>query len=126
MRPGRCVGAGGVVRRVAGPAVGGGGRRVDGRDSQGGPLHFELPERKTGQSPLAGSVPASSAVLLTRDELKLHERESIVAALTQSRGKIFGVNGASELLGMIPTTLASRIKALGIEKPSLGHHGFGV
>lgn len=54
---------------------------------------------------------------LTRAELKRQERDSIVAALKQTHGKIFGVDGAAELLGMKPTTLASRLKALGIAKP---------
>ena len=57
-----------------------------------------------------------SAGLLTRDELKRQERESIAAALEQAGGKVFGVGGAAELLGMRPTTLASRIKALRIQK----------
>ncbi len=54
--------------------------------------------------------------MLTRVEHKRQERESIIAALNQSGGKIFGADGAAELLGMKPTTLASRIKALGIQK----------
>jgi transcriptional regulator with GAF, ATPase, and Fis domain len=50
----------------------------------------------------------------TRAELRQVEKENIAAALAQSNGKIFGANGAAALLGMRPTTLASRIKALGI------------
>lgn len=44
------------------------------------------------------------------------ERESIVHALELTKGKIFGPDGAAELLGMKPTTLASRIEALGIKR----------
>jgi transcriptional regulator with GAF, ATPase, and Fis domain len=54
--------------------------------------------------------------MLTRSELKERERESLVAALAQTRGKIFGPDGAAALLGMKPTTLASRIKVLGIQR----------
>jgi transcriptional regulator with GAF, ATPase, and Fis domain len=54
--------------------------------------------------------------MLTRDELKRQERESIIAALAQTGGRIFGAGGAAELLGMKATTLASRIKALRIER----------
>ncbi len=39
-----------------------------------------------------------------------------MAALQQTGGKIFGPDGAAELLGMKPTTLASRIAALGLER----------
>jgi transcriptional regulator with GAF, ATPase, and Fis domain len=79
-------------------------------------LRFELPEAKTAETTKPHKLVTPSA-MLTRDELKRHERESIVAALKQSGGKIFGADGAAELLGMKPTTLASRIKALKISRP---------
>jgi DNA-binding NtrC family response regulator len=84
--------------------------------SQGGPLRFELPEPQTTEASKASkaSKAVAATAMLTRDELKRHERESIVAALKQSGGKIFGPGGAAELLGMKPTTLASRIQALKI------------
>jgi formate hydrogenlyase transcriptional activator len=84
--------------------------------SQHGPLQFDLPEAMTLQSPIALQPIAPTAVLLTRDELKRRERESIAAALKQTGGKIFGPDGAADLLGMRPTTLASRIKALGLSR----------
>ena len=84
--------------------------------SQGGPLRFELPAAAPDESSHKKSPPLNPSKLLTRDELKRHERESIAAALKQTGGKIFGTGGAAELLGMKPTTLASRIKALGIKK----------
>ena len=56
---------------------------------------------------------------MTRDEWKRQERESIAAALRQANGKVFGSDGAAELMGMKPTTLASRIKALGIKRGAL-------
>jgi transcriptional regulator with GAF, ATPase, and Fis domain len=48
--------------------------------------------------------------------LRLLERRTIEAALTQTRGRVFGPRGAAMLLGMKPTTLASRIKVLRIER----------
>jgi transcriptional regulator with GAF, ATPase, and Fis domain len=87
--------------------------------SQGGPLQFELAEARSVDSikkDKVVQVVQPSAGLLTRDELKRQERESIAAALKQAGGRVFGANGAAELLGMKPTTLASRIKALGIRK----------
>lgn len=54
--------------------------------------------------------------LLTRDELRSRERTSIIAALEKSDYKIYGKQGAAEILGMKPTTLASRMKALGIKR----------
>jgi PAS domain S-box-containing protein len=52
----------------------------------------------------------------TARELEELERQNIVAALTSTEWKIAGENGAAQLLGMKPTTLSSRIKALGIER----------
>jgi transcriptional regulator with GAF, ATPase, and Fis domain len=54
--------------------------------------------------------------LLTRDELKRQERDNIAAALKQTGGKVFGPDGAAELLRMKPTTLATRIKALRLDR----------
>jgi len=58
--------------------------------------------------------PDETNSILTREDWKRKERESITAALKQSDGKVFGPGGAAELLNMKPTTLASRIKALGV------------
>lgn len=86
--------------------------------SQGGPLSFDLacPARPTRNL----AAHAATAEILTRDELKRRERESIIAALARSGGRIFGADGAAELLGMKPTTLASRIKALGLDRRAGG------
>ena len=47
----------------------------------------------------------SKPAVLTRDELKRQERESIATALKQTGGKVFGPRGAAELLGMKPQPL---------------------
>ena len=84
--------------------------------AQSGPLHFELPTTDTPRSTPAKTTPGDTAEFLTREDWKRHERVSITAALKQSGGKVFGPGGAAELLNMKPTTLASRIKALRIQK----------
>ncbi|NMH86149.1 sigma 54-interacting transcriptional regulator [Flavivirga algicola] len=55
--------------------------------------------------------------ILTSKELVALERENILKALKQTKWKISGINGAASLLQLPPTTLTSRIKALGIERP---------
>lgn len=82
--------------------------------AEGGRLTIELPTA----SPPAGRVlptpvPAASKIL-TDAELRQLEADNIRAALKQTKGKVSGMGGAAELLGMKPTTLASRIKSLGI------------
>jgi len=83
---------------------------------QGGP--FEIPlesvARQKALPPAAGTP--SEPSLLTRDELKRLERESISRALQQANGKVSGPGGAAELLGLKPTTLASRIATLGLKE----------
>ena len=84
--------------------------------SQGGTLDIHVPSSTSRHLgvPSAPAPPASQVA--TRQDLKRQERENIAQALRLRKGKIFGPNGAAVLLGMKPTTLASRIKALGIKK----------
>jgi transcriptional regulator with GAF, ATPase, and Fis domain len=55
--------------------------------------------------------------VLTEAEVRRLEADNIRRALRQASGKVSGPGGAAELLGMKPTTLASRIKALGLGRP---------
>jgi formate hydrogenlyase transcriptional activator len=52
--------------------------------------------------------------IMTYTEVKHLERENLIVALQATNYKIYGAGGAAELLGVKPTTLASRIKALKI------------
>jgi transcriptional regulator with GAF, ATPase, and Fis domain len=81
--------------------------------AQNGPLIFDAPAPRT---PSRSAEAAPGLPMLTRAELKQRERESIGAALAQTGGRVFGRDGAAALLGMKPTTLVSRIKALGLTR----------
>ena len=59
----------------------------------------------------------AGSAIETEAQRKQRERANIEAALVASAGRIYGPGGAAELLGMKATTLASRIKALGIRRP---------
>ena len=80
--------------------------------ARGGPLRFEELEAGAALEPAPRSrdTPAPR----TEADLKRAAREAIEAALRESEGQIYGRGGAAERLGLPPTTLASRIKALGI------------
>jgi transcriptional regulator with GAF, ATPase, and Fis domain len=52
----------------------------------------------------------------TAKELEELERNNIIAALKVAEWKIAGEKGAAQLLGVKPTTLSSRMKALNIER----------
>jgi len=70
-------------------------------------------------------APSSKAVdeantvreFFTEPEMRQRERQNLLTVLKKSGWKIKGVNGAAELLGVKPTTLLSRIKKMGLERP---------
>jgi transcriptional regulator with PAS, ATPase and Fis domain len=61
--------------------------------------------------------PVNETKILTSKELIQLEKENILKALKQTKWKISGANGAAEILQLKPTTLTSKIKVLGIERP---------
>ena len=63
------------------------------------------------------SAETKSDKILNSKELIELERKNILKALRQTKWKISGKEGAAELLQLRPTTLASKIKSLGIERP---------
>lgn len=84
--------------------------------AQNGRLRIDLPDHHASEIQVVARRPKSGVTpaILTDEEMRDQERSNIAAALTASRGKIFGKGGAAELLAIKPTTLASRIKALRI------------
>ena len=68
-------------------------------------------------APMAAAATASvpERGVQTEAEKKEQERRNILRALEQCRGRVFGEQGAAALLGVKPTTLASRIARLNIE-----------
>jgi transcriptional regulator with GAF, ATPase, and Fis domain len=67
----------------------------------------------------ATAVPDSdmAEVILTDRECRARERANLMKALQHTDGRIYGAGGAAELLGINPTTLASRLRALKITPP---------
>jgi len=65
-----------------------------------------------------GRAPAAGEGILTEDEIRELQRNNLAAALEKTRWKVAGKDGAAELLGVKPTTLADRIKAYKLSKPA--------
>ncbi|MBA4018949.1 MAG: hydrogenase [Pirellula sp.] len=82
--------------------------------SLGSRLNIELPSppQTAAKQPV---VSGGFDDVRTDAQMRRLEADNIRAALAASQGKVSGPGGAAELLGMKPTTLASRIKSLGIE-----------
>jgi transcriptional regulator with GAF, ATPase, and Fis domain len=84
----------------------------------GNRLHLDLPvtDRAARSAPVAPTAPATSEAdpILTAGEIAALERANILRAMRATNGKIYGEDGAAKLLGLKPTTLASRMKALGL------------
>jgi PAS domain S-box-containing protein len=55
--------------------------------------------------------------LRTRQDLRELERNTVVRALEEAKWKVSGAGGAARALGVPPSTLQSRMKALQIERP---------
>jgi transcriptional regulator with GAF, ATPase, and Fis domain len=81
-----------------------------------GRLHFDLPANLARP---ARAIPQPATQILNAAEQREHEIANILAALQKTNGKVFGPHGAAKLLGLKPTTLASRIQALGLKKQFL-------
>ena len=97
--------------------------------SRGDQLHLELPSMTSLQARVPASAtpgaptgpgagaPNAEDGFLTECERRERDRALIARALQQCGGKVFGPGGAAELLGVKPTTLASRIKRWNIRRP---------
>ncbi len=87
--------------------------------STDGKLRFDLPKETPKQREQQIAATATARIL-TAAELRELEANNIRSALATAKGRIYGENGAAALLAMKPTTLASRMKALGIASASSG------
>lgn len=100
--------------------------------SRGGALRLDLSLPETGVvSPASVPAPANnalastgagqaSATFLTEAEMKEQQRSNLIAALNAANWRISGKGGAADRLGMRPTTLTDRIRALRIKRPAPG------
>ena len=83
--------------------------------SRDGRLNLDraLPESVNAIAAALANDDADPKRVRTAKELEELERNNIIAALRASDWKVAGQNGAAQLLGVKPTTLSSRMKALG-------------
>ncbi|MBT3200307.1 MAG: sigma 54-interacting transcriptional regulator [Phycisphaerales bacterium] len=82
-----------------------------------GVLRIDLPRETQEALKSPGDSTDGAPQVITDDEIRQLERRNIIAALRRTKWKIGGRGGAAELLAIRPTTLASRMKAMKIERP---------
>ena len=78
-------------------------------------LNFDFLVKETefvGDSPTVQVSPA----LMTAQEQKALERSNLINALKHCQGKIYGEDGAAQLLGIKPTTFASKLKKYALNR----------
>jgi DNA-binding NtrC family response regulator len=88
--------------------------------SRGGALNFDLPASEPALIPPSAAREESETKpeFLTEAELQRRERENLLVILEKANWKIMGRDGAAELLGIKPTTLMTRMKKMGLRRPS--------
>lgn len=80
-------------------------------------LDLSLPESAGSQVGIENRAVASDDQLLTEKQMRSLQKQNLITALKQTNWRVSGTDGAAELLGIKPTTLADRIKSFGIRKP---------
>jgi transcriptional regulator with GAF, ATPase, and Fis domain len=68
-------------------------------------------------------APGASDDVISAAEWRQRERANLEAALRRSGGRIYGKDGAAALIGVPPTTFASRMRALAVASPGRPRSG---
>lgn len=86
--------------------------------SRGNVLRLEasLPELALTDQASSGAA-VSAAAFLTEKEMREFQKNNLLDVLKLTNWRVSGADGAAELLGVKPTTLADRIRTFGIRKP---------
>lgn len=80
-------------------------------------LDLSLPDSSVPANDVVAQAGSSRREVMTEQQIRQLQKQNLIAALKQTNGRVSGENGAAELLGIKPTTLADRLKAYGIRKP---------
>jgi transcriptional regulator with GAF, ATPase, and Fis domain len=88
--------------------------------SRAGPLRLDLALRPFTPT-AAESTPVKTEAteepeFVSAEDWKQRERQNLQAALKRANWRIYGPGGAAELLGLQPTTLTSRMRAMKIKR----------
>jgi PAS domain S-box-containing protein len=79
-------------------------------------LDLSLPGSSSATGRAERLLPAEDNIL-TEKQMRELQKQNLIAALKQTNWRVSGQDGAAEILGIKPTTLADRIRSFGIRKP---------
>jgi transcriptional regulator with GAF, ATPase, and Fis domain len=90
--------------------------------SQDGHLNLDraLPETGGPAAAAPRAIPDAPNAIRTAAQIEALERDNLQQALQAAGGRVAGPGGAAELLAIPPSTLRSRLKALGLPRPPTG------
>ena len=86
--------------------------------SQSGSIRLDIPggaEPRSSRPATAESASRAESEVVTDKEMNRRVRDNMAAALKGCGGRIYGRGGAAELLGISPSTLATRVRKLGLK-----------
>ena len=81
-------------------------------------LDLSMPNLSAVETSTDVKVAADSNEIMTEKEMRAFQKQNTAAALKQTGWRVSGPEGAAELLGVRPTTLADRIRTYGLHKPT--------
>ena len=79
-------------------------------------LDLSLPGSSSATGRSERLLPAEDNIL-TEKQMRELQKQNLIVALKQTNWRVSGQDGAAEVLGIKPTTLADRIRSFGIRKP---------
>lgn len=81
-------------------------------------LDLSMPNIRVVREREQAPTQARKSGILTEKEMREYQKQNIVAALQETGWRVSGPEGAADLLGVKPTTLADRIRTFGIKRPT--------
>jgi len=81
-------------------------------------LDLSMPHMRAERPAQVAPVAERITGILTEKEMRDYQKQNLISALQETNWRVSGPDGAAELLGVRPTTLADRIRVLGIKRPA--------
>jgi len=81
-------------------------------------LDLSMPNMRVARQAQVAPVAERITGILTENEMREYQRKNLIAALQETNWRVSGPDGAAELLGVRPTTLADRIRVFDIKRPA--------